>query len=291
VRDARGADAGRAGPSHHPDGAGALTRVALVGFRSDANSSYRRGAADAPPLIREALFCESSNSWSEGRREISKESLFDAGDLVEEDGEVFGRIEAAIGRLLEDGYSPISLGGDHAITYPIVRALARRIPRLSILQFDAHPDLHDEFGGNRFSHACPFARIMEEGLAGRLVQVGIRTADRRQREQAERFGVEMIEMQDLRDGLALRFDGAVYVTFDLDGLDPAFAPGVSHREPGGLSTRQAVDLILGLEGKVVGGDVVEFNPQMDPSGMTAMVAAKLVKELAGKILSTGAGRE
>ena len=138
---------------------------------------------------------------------------------------------------------PIALGGDHAITFPILRAFAKRHPRLSILHFDAHPDLYDEFEGNRFSHACPFARIMEEGLAGRLVQVGIRTANAHQREQVARFGVEMIEMRDFRDGLAPEFDAPVYVSFDLDGLDPAFAPGVSHREPGGLSTRQALDVI------------------------------------------------
>jgi arginase len=261
-----------------------VTRLALVGFRSDANSSYRRGAADAPPLIREALFSESSNAWTETRRELSREAFYDAGDVGEEAGaDTFARIEAAIGHLLEKGYAPISLGGDHAITYPIVRAFARRYARLSILQFDAHPDLHDEFGGNRFSHACPFARIMEEGLARRLVQVGIRSASNHQREQAARFGVEMIEMRDFRDGLELRFEDPVYVSFDMDGLDPAFAPGVAHREPGGLSTRQAVDVIQRLQGEIVGGDVVEFNPQMDSSGMTAMVAAKLVKEIAARI--------
>ena len=263
-----------------------VTRLALVGFRSDANSSYMRGAADAPPLIREALFCESSNAWTENRRELSREAFYDAGDIGEEAGaDTFARIEAAIGHLLENGYAPVSLGGDHAITYPIVRAFARKYPRLAILHFDAHPDLYDEFGGNRLSHACPFARIMEEGLAQRLVQVGIRTANAHQREQVARFGVEMIEMKDFRDGLALEFDGPVYVTFDLDGLDPAFAPGVSHREPGGLSTRQAVDVIQRLQGEIVGGDVVEFNPRMDSSGMTAMVAAKLVKEIASRMVA------
>jgi agmatinase len=259
-------------------------RLALVGFRSDANSSYLRGAADAPPLIREALFCESSNPWTENRRELSRDAFYDAGDLGEEAGaDTFARIEAAIEHLLANGYAPVSLGGDHAITYPIVRAFARKYPDLSILHFDAHPDLYDEFEGNRLSHACPFARIMEEGLARRLVQVGIRTANAHQREQVVRFGVEMVEMKDFRDGLEIRFDGPVYVTFDLDGLDPAFAPGVSHREPGGLSTRQAIDVIQRLRGDVVGGDVVEFNPRMDSSGMTAMVAAKLVKEIAARI--------
>jgi agmatinase len=261
-------------------------KLALVGFRSDSNSSYLRGAADAPPIIREALFCESSNPWTENRRELGRDAFYDAGDLGDEHGaDTFARIEAAITHLLEKGFAPLALGGDHAITYPIVRAVARKYPALSILHFDAHPDLYDEFGGSRFSHACPFARIMEEGLARRLVQVGIRTANAHQREQAARFSVEMIEMKDFRDGLALEFEEPVYVTFDMDGLDPAFAPGVSHREPGGLSTRQAVDVIQRLRGEVIGGDVVEFNPRADSSGMTAMVAAKLVKEIAARIVA------
>jgi len=265
-----------------------VTRLALVGFRSDANSSYLRGAAEAPPLIREAMFCESSNTWTEGGIDLPRAAFDDAGDLGEEPGpDTFTRIEAAVTHLLERDHAPVSLGGDHAITYPILRAFAKRYPRLSVLHFDAHPDLYDEFGGNRLSHACPFARIMENRLAQRLVQVGIRTANPPQRAQADRFGVEMIEMKDFRDDLVLAFDTPVYVTFDLDGLDPSCAPGVSHREPGGLTTRQAVDVIRRLRGRVVGGDVVEFNPRMDSSGMTAMVAAKLAREIAAKIVETG----
>jgi arginase family enzyme len=95
-------------------------------------------------------------------------------------------------------------------------------------------------------------------------------------------------MKDFRDGLSLAFDTPVYVSFDLDGLDPAFAPGVAHREPGGLSTRQALDVIARVRAPVVGADVVEFNPRMDPTGMTAMVCAKLVKELAGRMLEKDA---
>jgi agmatinase len=262
-------------------------RIALVGFRSDENSSFLRGAAEAPPLIRSALASDSSNAWCENGLELSGSTFHDAGDFAAPPGAtMLATIEAAIGALLDRGLRPISLGGDHAITYPILRAFAKRQPRLSILHFDAHPDLYDEFQGNRLSHACPFARIMEEGLARRLVQVGLRTVNAHQRAQIARFGVEAIEMKDFRDGIALTFDGPVYVSIDLDGLDPAFAPGVSHREPGGLSTRQTLDVIAGVRAPVVGADVVEFNPRMDPTGMTAMVCAKLVKELAGKMLET-----
>jgi len=264
-------------------------RLALVGFRSDENSSFVRGAAEAPPLIRSAFASTSSNSWTEAGVELTAADFFDAGDFGGMEGPPMqAAIEGAVASLLDRGLKPISLGGDHAITYPILRAFARKYPRLSILQFDAHPDLHDVFEGNRLSHACPFARIMEEKLAGRLVQVGLRTINGHQREQIARFGVEAIEMKDFRDGLSLAFDTPVYVSFDLDGLDPAFAPGVAHREPGGLSTRQALDVIARVRAPIVGADVVEFNPRMDQTGMTAMVCAKLVKELAGRMLEKDA---
>ena len=261
-------------------------RLALIGFSTDENSSYLRGAAAAPPEIRKAFACESSNRFTENGIDLAApDTLLDAGDVVPGPGAAgAAQIEAEVFRLLERGMAPIALGGDHAITYPIVRAFARVFPRLSVLHFDAHPDLYDEFGGNRLSHACPFARILEEKLAQRLVQVGIRAATRHQREQAARFGVEMIEMRDGRDGVALRFDSPLYVSFDLDGLDPAFAPGVSHPEPGGLTTRQALEVIQRLDATIVGADVVELNPSRDVGGATAMVAAKLVKELAARML-------
>jgi arginase family enzyme len=132
--------------------------------------------------------------------------------------------------------------------------MARSHPALSILHFDAHPDLYDDFRGNPHSHASPFARIMETKLAQRLVQVGIRNMNGHQREQAERFGVEVIEMKNLQDGLELQFDTPVYVSVDMDGLDPAFAPGVSHREPGGLTTRQVIEIIQSIGTPVVGAD-------------------------------------
>jgi arginase family enzyme len=158
---------------------------------------------------------------------------------------------------------------------------------LTILHIDAHPDLYDVLDGNRFSHACPFARIMESGLAARLVQVGIRTLNTHQREQAQRFGVEMIDMVGWGEGVRPVVDGPVYVSLDLDGLDPAFAPGVSHHEPGGLTTREVVHLLHSLPGPIIGADVVEFNPLRDPIGTTAALAAKLVKELIGRMIAPG----
>ena len=262
-------------------------RTAIIGLPFDENSSYLRGAAEAPPLIREALYSDAGHMWTENKFDLRAESaLTDAGDVEDRPGaDVNSRIELAISNLLERNLLPIALGGDHAVTVPIVRAVAKKYPRLNILHFDAHSDIYDEFQGNRYSHACPFARIMEENLAQRLVQVGIRTLNGHQREQIKRFGVEVVEMKDWRDDLIFEFDAPVYISFDMDGLDPAFAPGVSHREPGGFSTRQAVDVIQELKGQVIGADIVEFNPRVDVLNMTAAVCAKLCKEIAGKMLA------
>ena len=203
--------------------------------------------------------------------------------------EAFAAIESGVGALIDAGKRPVSLGGDHSITYPIVKAFARRHPGLTIFHFDAHPDLYDEFEGNRLSHACPFARIMEAGLVKRLVQVGIRTMVRHQREQAEKFGVDVVEMRDLPAYAKLKATGPVYITFDMDVLDPAFAPGVSHREPGGMSVREAIAHLHAIEGEIVGADLVEFNPVQDVAGMTATVAAKILKEILGKMIAQYSG--
>jgi agmatinase len=259
----------------------------LLGLPTDSASSYLRGAAKAPGRIRDALACPSSNTWTEARRDLARPDLLaDAGDLdLTGDGAPDReRIRAGVAALLEGGARPLCLGGDHAVTFPVLQALGPRWPGLAILHVDAHPDLYDQLDGDSYSHACPFARIMEGGLAARLVQVGIRTCNGHQAEQAARFGVEQLDMRAWVAGVRPRLEGPVYVSVDLDGLDPAFAPGVSHREPGGLATRELLTLIQALPGPVVGADVVELNPDRDPDGLTAMVAAKVVKELADRML-------
>jgi arginase len=258
---------------------------ALVGIPYDASSSYRRGAAAAPEEIRRALKSEASNSWSESGVDIgSPDRLGDIGDLdVSDDAHVRETIERGIKDLIAVGHRPLSLGGDHSITYPIIRGFGRLFGQFTLLQIDAHPDLYPSFQGDRFSHACPFARIMEEGLVQRLVQVGIRTMNPEQRVSADRFGVEVIDMRSWAAGERPTIEGPVYVSLDIDGLDPAFAPGVSHREPGGLTTREVISLIQSLKGPIVGADIVEFNPGEDLPGMTAPVCAKLVKELASRM--------
>ena len=261
----------------------AAAPVALLGLPTDVNSSHLRGAALGPGAIRAALWSGASNLTSEKGVDLGAPgALLDEGDLsLHEDAADRGRIEKAVAGLLDRGLKPLLLGGDHSVTYPAVRVVAARHPNLRILHFDAHPDLYDEYEGNRFSHACPFARIMEEGLAERLVQVGIRTANAHQVAQAKRFGVETVAMSAF-DADAVRIPrGPLYITIDLDALDPAFAPGVAHREPGGLSVRDLIRVLHRVKGPVVGADIVELRPASDVDGVTAVAASKLLKEVAG----------
>ena len=263
-----------------------MPTVALVGVPWDEHSSFLRGAAGAPPRIRAAMRSPSSNLSTESGLELGEDERFsDKGDLdipPGADGPL--AIERSVAAIVATGARVLALGGDHAITYPVVRAQAAHHPGLTLLHFDAHPDLYDEFQGDRLSHACPFARIMEEKLVRRLVQVGIRTLNAPQRAQVARFGAELVEMKDFRPDLVVDAGGPVYVSVDLDALDPAFAPGVSHPEPGGLSTRDVIGVIQRLRGQVVGADVVELNPSRDLGAATANVAAKIAKELLARLL-------
>jgi arginase len=260
----------------------------LIGLPYDASSSFLRGSALAPARIREELHSSQSNGCSEiGLQVIGDDGIGDVGDLVlPANGEARSMIESGVRALIESGARPLSLGGDHSVSYPVLRAVGPLVPDLTILQIDAHPDLYGDFEGDRFSHACPFARVMEERLAVRLVQVGIRTMNGLQRAQAERFGVRVIDMRAWVAGERPELRGPLYISVDMDGLDPAFVPGVSHREPGGLTVREVVSMIQSLPGPIVGADVVELNPTQDASGASATVAAKLGRELASRMIET-----
>jgi len=264
--------------------------LAVFGIPYDAKSSYLKGAAAGPAAIRAASVEDMINAFTELGADLSRDAdLVDLGD-VDVSGkfeQVAARIESRLLEILDRAAVPLVMGGDHSVTFPIVRALARVFPTLDILQFDAHPDLYEEFQGDPYSHACPFARILEDGLSARLVQVGIRAATTDHKAKAERSGIRMIEMKDLADNLILSFRNPLYISFDIDALDPAYAPGVSHLEPGGMTTRQALGILHRLEADIVGMDIVEVNPSRDPSGITAAAAAKLLMEVAGKIVVEG----
>src|SRR5436305_644719 len=264
-----------------------LPTIALLGIPFDANASFLRGAAEAPGLIREALHCDSTNMWTEGGFDLGTPNvLHDGGDLnlTGDVATAFATIKATVLHTVGPDRPLICLGGDHSITRPIVQGFHTHFKDMTILHFDAHPDLYDELDGNRCSHACPMARIMEERLAQRLIQIGIRTITGHQLEQARRFGVEVIAMRNLYRVSELKLEEPLYISFDVDAIDPAFAPGVSHDEPGGMSVREALGLIQGLRVPIVGADIVEYNPSRDRNKQTAMVSAKILKEIAAAML-------
>lgn len=259
----------------------------LLGACYDASSSFMQGPAEAPAAIRRELQSTASNAWSEGLFLVEPGVAWgDAGDVALGD-DPRGAIEAGVARLLEEGRRPFVLGGDHSITYPVLRAVRRHYQSLTILHLDAHNDLYDRFEGDPFSHACPFARIMEEGLADQLVQVGIRAMSGHQREQADRFGVDVIDMRRWVAGERFTLRHPVYLSLDVDVLDPAFAPGVSHREPGGLSVRDVLGIVQGIDQPIVGADLVEYNPRRDLGEVTAPVCAKLIKEIIAAMHTIG----
>src|SRR5690349_9159106 len=175
--------------------------ISVLGIPLDENSSYLRGASLAPQKIREAYHSDSANYCAENGVDLSKDNRWkDVGDLTLSSMPLaFTEIQNRVAAQLNPSDKVFSFGGDHSITYPIIKAFAKKYPKLTILHLDAHGDLYNDFEGNKFSHACPFARIMEEGLAQRLVQAGIRTFNPHQREQVKRFKVEAIEMKDWKD--------------------------------------------------------------------------------------------
>ena len=197
---------------------------------------------------------------------------------------VYFDIEDVTKEHLESGAKIFTLGGDHSITIPIIKAHHNKYPVHDILHIDAHADLYHDYEGDKYSHACPFARIMENGFAARLVQVGIRTLNTHQAEQAEKYKVEVHQMKDLDLSNIEKFKNPLYISLDMDAFDPAFAPGVSHHEPGGLSSRQVIHLIQSIDTEVVGADIVEYNPTRDFQDMTAFLAAKMMKEILGKMM-------
>ena len=258
-----------------------MSKVNVQGIQWDAKSSFQKGPAKAPRLIRKALYNDSMNLYAENGFSIAQDTVMDKGDSEIKD---YFDIEEITLKHLEHGDKLLSLGGDHSVTFPIIKAFAQYYPKLDILHIDAHADLYDAYEGDPYSHACPFARIMENGFAVKLVQVGIRTLNPHQKEQANKYEVEIHEMKTLDLTSIPKFKNPLYISLDMDGFDPAFAPGVSHHEPGGLSSRQVMDLIQSIDTPVVGADIVEYNPERDFQDMTAYLAAKMMKELIGKMM-------
>ncbi|MCI4445879.1 MAG: agmatinase [Candidatus Aminicenantes bacterium] len=271
--------------SEHPD-----YSLAIIGVPFDEKSSFLRGAASGPEAIRRVSTGKCYNPDTELGVDLSEETvLVDLGD-VDTSGDMlktFGEIEKKVAEVVAREAIPIILGGDHSITYPAVRAVATYYGRLDLLHLDAHSDMYEDLYGDRLSHACPIARILEEGLVKNLVQVGLRSTTPEQRALADKYKVKIIEARNWPEKLSMEFNNPLYISLDLDVFDPAFAPGVSHHEPGGLTSRQVIDLIHNLRAPIVGFDIVELNPTRDFSEITAALAFKLIKEIAGRAIRPG----
>jgi len=262
--------------------------IQVIGIPYDQNSSFLRGPALAPARIRLMDAGGSSNAFSENGSEIMHgKTYWDRGDLPLHDqapGLAYQTIKDAITAALQVGQPVLSLGGDHSISFPIMAAFAGKYRDLNILHLDAHADLYENFLDNPYSHASPFARIMENHLAQSLTQVGIRTLNPHQKSQSDKYGINRVEMKQFQFDFLQSLRAPLYISVDLDVLDPACAPGVSHHEPGGLTTRELIHIIQHIRVPIVGADIVEYNPARDVNDMTAMVAYKLFKELVAAMM-------
>lgn len=269
--------------------------VALLGIPYDGGTSYRPGARFGPRAVRE----QSSliRPWHPVLKvhPFDRLRIADCGDVetvpisIERTMEA---IEQRIEAVTAAGAVPVCVGGDHSVTLPILRALGRRHGALGLVHFDAHPDTWDEYFGSRYFHGTPFRRAVEEGLIDprRMIQVGIRGPLYGPQDFAlhEAHGIEVMRIEAVKEmGLpwvAERLQrlrgGPVYCSFDIDAVDPAYAPGTGTPEVGGLTSWEALTLVRSLQGfALVGADVVEVSPQWDgPGQVTALLAANLLFE-------------
>jgi agmatinase len=269
--------------------------VAIVGVPYDGGTSYRPGARLAPREIRAQSSMIRSYSYFQKVAPFDRLNVADAGDVDPPPVSIekaYEAIEARIAAIADAGARPIVAGGDHSISLPILRALAKRHGPLGLVQFDAHIDTWDQYFGGKYFHGTPFRRAIEEGIIDgrRFIQVGIRGPmyGEEDFEFHREHGITMIDIDQVKArgipavvaGIRSVVTGPAYMTFDIDGVDPAFAPGTGTPEVGGLTSHEAQHLVRGLTGlQLVGGDVVEVSPVFDgPGQITALLAANLMFE-------------
>jgi agmatinase len=271
--------------------------VAILGIPYDGGTSYRPGARFGPRAIRE----QSSliRTWHPVLKVHPFERLrvADCGDVDVTPISIHDTY-AAISRRIDDVVAartmPLCVGGDHSVTLPILRSLARRHGPLGVVHFDAHPDTWDEYFGHKYFHGTPFRRAVEEGAVDprRMIQIGLRGPLYGPEDFAfhDEHGIEAIRIEAVkehgvgwvRERLSRLRGGAVYCSFDIDAVDPAYAPATGTPEVGGLTSYEALCLVRGLAGlTLVGADIVEVAPPYDgPGQVTALLAANLMFELA-----------
>ncbi|TFF27867.1 agmatinase [Jiella endophytica] len=269
--------------------------IALLGIPFDGGTTNRTGARHGPREIRNQSSLVRPFHHTSLTSPYDLAGIADCGDAPVNPVDPADSIERITGfyhEVAAAGAIPLTAGGDHLITLPILRGLLRGAPR-ALIHFDAHSDTYDEFFGNRYNHGTPFRRAVEEGLLDpkRMVQIGLRGAisDAANFDFAKAEGIRMIFIEELMArgvadvmAEAREIAGAAetYVSFDIDIIDPAFAPGTGTPEIGGITTFQAQALVRGLAGvDIVGADVVEVSPPLDPSGITALTGATMMFEL------------
>jgi len=253
----------------------------------DNSSSFRRGCAEGPRAIREATSEELYNSFNELLINLAEHwSYKDLGDIRVD---TFEELVEKVNKTVKGHYSGelfLFLGGDHSITYATFKAIKEASgDDFGLIYFDAHPDMYPEYEGDKYSHACTVRRLIEEGQVKgeKVVQIGVRAPTREQVEFAKEHGVKIISASEIYQSprVHVSFEKA-YLSFDMDVLDPAFAPGVGNPEPGGLSTRELVEVIKSLNVEIIAFDIVELNPNYDYKGISAFAAAKIIREVLGK---------
>jgi len=281
--------------------------IALIGVPWDGGTTNRAGARHGPREVR------NMSSFIRKVHHVSRIAPYelcriaDLGDAPVNPIDLkdsLERIERFFAKVHAAGAVPLSVGGDHLVTLPIFRAIAADGP-VGMVHVDAHSDTNDSyFGGNKYTHGTPFRRAIEEGLLDprRTVQIGIRGSIYSDQDMAfaEKSGIRIMYMEEFaRIGVEKAIAiarrtvgrGPTYVSFDVDGLDPVYAPGTGTPEIGGLTTLEAQQLIRGLRGlNLIGGDVVEISPPFDPSGNTALVGATMMFEMLCVLADAVAGR-
>lgn len=269
--------------------------IALVGIPFDGGATNRTGARHGPREIRNQSSLVRRVHHVTGVSPFDRVRAGDCGDAPINPLDLMATlesIEAFYGEIHAAGARPLTAGGDHLTTLPILRALAKQAP-VGLVQFDAHSDTYDSFFGSRYNHGTPFRRAIEEGLVDprRMIQIGIRGAisDAANYDFARTAGVRIVFIEEfmargvadvMAEARAIIGDSPAYLSFDIDALDPSFAPGTGTPEIGGMSTREAQAMIRLMEGvHLVGADLVEVSPPLDPSGLTALTGATLMLEL------------
>jgi len=271
-------------------------QIGLIGVPWDSGTTNRPGPRHGPRQLRDASTMIRAQHAVSGMRPFEAARCADLGDVGPNPADIpdsMARITAFYERVCAAGILPLTAGGDHLTSLPVLRALARERP-LGMVHFDSHTDLfHSYFGGTMYTHGTPFRRAVEEGLLDpkRMVQIGIRGTmyDAEDRDFAAANGIRLILIEEfhargvhdvMEEAREIAGTGPTYVSYDIDFVDPAFAPGTGTPEVGGPTSWQAIAVVRELEGlDVVGADLVEVSPPFDPSGGTAYLGVSIMFEL------------